>query len=68
LHYTEVAQGFVSSRARTQLNCEYLHYFLPNKNIKKAPENMKKPPSNVAHNFSALPTGPKAAQISFSVP
>ena len=36
-----------------------------------APENMKKPPSKVAHNrpklfFSVLPTGPKSAQISYS--
>ena len=36
------------------------------------PENMKKPPSKVAHNqpqffFSLLPTGPKPAQISISV-
>ena len=36
-------------------------------------ENMKKMPSKVAHNrpkcfFSVLPTGPKQAQISFSVP
>ena len=34
-----------------------------------APENMKKPPSKVAHNwpkiiFSVLPTSPKPAQIS----
>ena len=38
-----------------------------------APENMKKTPSKVAHNrpthfFSVLPTGPKSAQITFSVP
>ena len=37
------------------------------------PENMKKLPSKVAHNwpkffFSVLPTGPKPAQITFSVP
>ena len=42
--------------------------------IKKiAPENMKKTPSKVAHNrpnifFSVLPTDPKPAQISISVP
>ena len=40
-------------------------------NIFFAPENMKKPPSKVAHNrptnffFSVLPTGPKSAQISY---
>ena len=36
-----------------------------------AHENMKKTPSKVAHNlpkFSVLPTGPKPAQISISVP
>jgi hypothetical protein len=37
-----------------------------------AHENMKKLHSNVAHNrpnfFSVLPTGPKPAQITFSVP
>ena len=38
-----------------------------------AHENMKKPSTKVAHNrpqffFSLLPTGPKAAQISYSVP
>ena len=37
-----------------------------------AHENMKKSPANVAHNwppnfFSVLPTGPKSAQISYSV-
>ena len=45
-----------------------LKYFLKNAN-----ENMKKTPSKVAHNwppifFSVLPTGPKPAQISISVP
>ena len=38
-----------------------------------APENMKKTPSKVAHNwprpfFSVLPTGPNPAQISIPVP
>ena len=44
------------------------------KNKKKfAPENMKNPPSKVAHNrprpfFSVLPIGPNPAQISIPVP
>jgi hypothetical protein len=43
------------------------------KNLKFAPENMKKLLSKVAHNrpktfFSVLPTSPKSAQISYSVP
>ena len=43
------------------------------KKLKIAPENMKKTPSKVAHNrppifVSVLPTGPKSAQISYSVP
>ena len=38
-----------------------------------APENMKKTPSKVAHNrpthfFFSIATGPKSAQITFSVP
>ena len=40
---------------------------------KIAPENTKKTPSKVAHNwsrpfFSVLPTGPNTAQISIPVP
>jgi hypothetical protein len=51
-----------------------LQNFRKNVNFFKnfASENMKKPPSKVAHNwpnfFSVLLTGPKPAQISFSVP
>jgi hypothetical protein len=51
-------------------------FFLGKSNISNlffAQENMKKTPIKVAHNrpqtfFSLLPTGPKSAQISYSVP
>ena len=47
--------------------------FKKNINIFFAPENKKKTPATVAHNrlnffFSILPTGPKPAQILYSVP
>jgi hypothetical protein len=49
----------------------YKNFLNRNKNF--APENMKKLLSKVAHNwpktfFSVLPTDPKSAQISYSVP
>ena len=48
------------------LQCFFFKYFF------FAHKNMKKPASKVAHNwpqilFSVLPTGPKSAQISYSV-
>ena len=50
------------------VDCEYLAYFLPKKNIVIffAHENIRKPASKIAHNrppiffFSVLPTGPKS--------
>ena len=53
------------------IDCEYLAYFLPK--IKFYKRNIMQLSSKVAQNqpimfFSVLPTGPKSAQISYSVP